>query len=101
MAGGVNILFVISFRGVNDCDFINFDFMNDSFIRHSERRVYNRPGETISVRPEMVYYHPLKTCTNLSVHDVKDSKLPVRDDILNRFNTAYKRLLFQEFGMTF
>lgn len=34
----------------------------DLFIRHSEIRVYNRPGDTklrLSSKPEMVYFHPL------------------------------------------
>ena len=76
----------------------------DLFIRHSERRVYNWPGETkirFSARLEMVYYHPLKECTNLSVQDVKDGKFHARDDILKHLNLVDERLLFQEFGRTF
>ena len=49
----------------------------------------------------MVYYHPLKECTNLSVQDVKDGKFHARDDILKHLNLVDERLLFQEFGRTF
>lgn len=44
----------------------------DIFIHHKERRIYNHAGETtirISSRPEMVYYHPLRSCTGLNNDD--------------------------------
>lgn len=76
----------------------------DLFIRHFERRVYNRPGETklrISTKPEMVYFHPFKSCVNLTVQDLKDGRLLPKDDIEQCLNQAHKRLLLKEFGMVF
>ena len=76
----------------------------DLFIRHFERRVYNRPGETklrISTKPEMVYFHPFKSCVNLTVQDAKDGRLLAKDDIEQCLNQAHKRLLLKEFGMVF
>ena len=52
----------------------------DLFIRHEERRVYNREGETrirIS-KPEMVYYHPL---TGLDEDDVEAGRLVVSREV--------------------
>ena len=75
---------------------------HDVFIRHRERRLYNRPGETkirISSTPEMVYYHPFKSCTNLTAGDVREGKLIVADDVQKNLSTLHKRVLFKEFGM--
>ena len=71
----------------------------DLFIRHSEIRVCNRPGDTklrLSSKPEMVYFHPFKSCVNLSV--VSEGKLIVKDGIEQYLNEAHKRLLMKEFG---
>ena len=73
----------------------------DLFIRHSEIRVYNRPGDTklrLSSKPEMVYFHPINCCVNLSVQDVSEGKLIVEDGIKQYLNDAHKRLLLKEFG---
>lgn len=74
----------------------------DLFIRHSEIRVYNRPGDTklrLSLKPEMVYFHPLNSCVNLTVQDVSEGKLIVVDGIKQYLNEANKRLLLKEFGI--
>lgn len=74
----------------------------DVFIRHRERRLYNRPGETkirISSTPEMIYYHPVKSCTNLTASDVREGKLIVADDVQKNLSSLHKRVLFKEFGM--
>jgi hypothetical protein len=76
----------------------------DLFIRHSERRIYNRPGETkmrISKNLENVYYHPLKSCASLSFQDVKDGRLVIGEKVQNRLSDCHKRLLIKEFGMLF
>ena len=70
-------------------------------IRHFEIRVYNRPGDTklrLSSKPEMVYFHPFKSCVNLTVQDVSEGKLIVKDGIAQYLNEAHKRLLMKEFG---
>ena len=69
------------------------------FIRHHERRPYNRPGETkirISSTPGMVYYHPFKSGT---VGDVREGKLIVADDVQKNLGSLHKRVLFKEFRM--
>ena len=76
----------------------------DLLIRHLEIRVYNRPGETklrIATKPEMVYFHPLQSCVNITMQDVRDGKLLLQDDIEQNLNVAHKRLLLKEFGMVF
>ena len=75
---------------------------HDVFIRHRERRLYNRPRETkirISRTPEMVYYHAFKSCTNLSVGDVREGKLIVSDGVQKNLSSLHKHVLFKEFGM--
>ena len=72
----------------------------DLFIRHRERRVFNRPGETkirISARPEMVYYHPLKSCTNFD--DVDAGRLVVSKDVHRLLSGVHLRHLRKEFGL--
>lgn len=74
----------------------------DVFIRHRERRLYNRLGETkirISSTPKMIYYHPVKSCTNLTASDVREGKLIVADDVQKNLSSLHKRVLFKEFGM--
>ena len=73
----------------------------DLFIRHSEIRVYSRPRDTklrLSTEPEMVYFHPLKSCVNLTVQDVSDGKLLDKDGVKQCLNGTHKRLLLKEFG---
>ena len=56
----------------------------DIFIRHKERRIYNRAGETtirISSKPEMVYYHPYGSCTGLHNDDMKEGKLVIPNEV--------------------
>ena len=72
----------------------------DLFIRHHERRVFNRPGETkirISARPEMVYYHPLKSCTNFD--DVDAGGLVISKDVHRLLSGVHLRHLRKEFGL--
>ena len=47
----------------------------------------------------MVYYHPFKSCTNLTAGDVREGKLIVADDVQKNLSTLHKRVLFKEFGM--
>ena len=71
------------------------------YDRHSEIRVYNRPGDTklrLSSKPGMVYFHPFKSCVNLTVQDVSEGKLIVKDGVKQYLNEAHKRLLMKEFG---
>ena len=68
---------------------------------HFEIRVYNRPGDTklrLSSKLEMVYFHPFKSCVNLTVQDLSEGKLIVKDGIAQYLNEAHKRLLMKEFG---
>ena len=70
----------------------------DLFIRHQERRVYNRPGETtirISAKPEMVYYHPLRTCSGLDEDDVEAGRREVR----RLLDKVHQRHLYKEFKL--
>ena len=63
----------------------------DVFIRHLERRVYRRRGETklnIFKHPEMVYYHPTKGCCST----LQDGKKR------NSLTEAHRQLLCREFG---
>ena len=72
----------------------------DLFIRHRERRVFNRPGEAkirISARPEMVYYHPLKSCTNFN--DIAAGRLVVCKDVQRLLSGVHLRHLRKEFGL--
>ena len=72
----------------------------DLFIRHSEIRVYNRTEDTklrLSLKPEMVYFHPLNSCVNLTVQDMSEGKLIVKDGIRQYLNEANKRLILKEF----
>ena len=72
----------------------------DLFIRHSEIRVYNRPEDTkfrLSSKPEMVYFHLLNSCVNLTVQDMSEGKLIVKDGIRQYLNEANKRLILKEF----
>ncbi|KAJ7391502.1 hypothetical protein OS493_018553 [Desmophyllum pertusum] len=74
----------------------------DLFIRHSERRVFNRPGETkirISSKPEMAYYHPLRSCTGLDHDDVKVGRLIVPKDVHRLLNKVQSRHLIKEFQL--
>ena len=76
----------------------------DLLIRHLEVRVYNQPRETklrIGIKPEMVYFHPLQPCENITMQDVRDGRLLLQDDIEQCLNMAHKRLLLKEFGMVF
>ena len=62
-----------------------------------------RPGETkirISSSPEMVYYHPFESCTNLTAGDVREVKLIIAHNAQKILSSLYKRVLFKEFGMT-
>ena len=46
-----------------------------------------RPGETkirISSSPEMVYYHPFESCTNLTAGDVREVKLIIAHTVMLR-----------------
>ena len=75
---------------------------NDMFIRHRKRRLYNRPGETkirISNAPDMAYYHPFKSCTNLTAGDMWEGKIIVAEDAQKNLSILHKRVLFKEFGM--
>ena len=72
----------------------------DLFSRHRERRVFNRPVETkirISARPEMVYYHPLKSCTNF--HDVDAGRLVVCKDVQRLLSGVHLPHFSKEFGL--
>ena len=74
----------------------------DIFIRHKERRIYNRAGETtirISSKPEMVYYHPLRSCTGLDDDDVKEGKLVVPNEIHRLLTKVHVRHLNKEFKL--
>lgn len=73
----------------------------DLFRRHFEIRVYNCLGDTklqLSSKPEMVYFHPLKACVNLTIQDVSEGKLIVKDGIKQYLSEAHRRLLLKEFG---
>ena len=72
------------------------------FIKHRKRRLYNRPGETkirISNAPDMAYYHPFKSCTNLTAGDMWEGKTIVAEDAQKNLSILHKRVLFKEFGM--
>lgn len=72
----------------------------DLFICHREWRVFNCPGETkirISVRPEMVHYHPLKSCTNFD--DVNTGSHVVSKDVHRLLSGVHLRHLRKEFGL--
>lgn len=74
----------------------------DLFIRHEERRVYNRAGETrirISSKPEMVYYHPLRSCTGLDEGDVEAGRLVVSREVHRLLTKVHRRHLFKEFKL--
>ena len=76
---------------------------HDVFNWHRERRLYNQPRETkiwISSSPGMVYYHLLKSCTNLTAGDVREGKVIVSDDVQKNLRSLHKSVLFKEFGMT-
>ena len=47
----------------------------------------------------MVYYHPFKSCTNLSVGDVREGRLIVSDDVQKNLSSLHKRVLFKQFEM--
>ena len=77
---------------------------HDVFIRHLERRIFNRRGETkkiISKKLENVYYHTLKSCSSLSFKDVRDAKLVIGEDVKSNLSDCHKRMLSREFGMKF
>ena len=66
----------------------------DLFIRHEERRVYNREGETrirISSKPEMVYYHPLRSCTGLDEDDVEAGRVVVSREVHRLLTKVHRR----------
>ena len=74
----------------------------DLFIRHEERRVYNREGETrirISSKPEMVYYHPLPSCTGLDEDDVEAGRLVVSREVHRLLTKVHRRHLCKEFKL--
>ena len=74
----------------------------DIFIRHKERRIYNRAGETtirISANPEMVYYHPLRSCTALDDDDVNEGRLVVPNEVRRLLNKVHLRHLNKEFKL--
>lgn len=76
----------------------------DVFIRHLERRVYRKSGETkirIGKLPEMVYFHPTNACCpGLTKSGVREGNLVVEDDTKHLLNDSHKRLLFNEFGFS-
>ena len=74
----------------------------DLFIRHEERKVYNRAGETrirISSKPEMVYYHPLRSCTGLDEDDVEAGRLVVSREVHGLLTKVHRRHLCKEFKL--
>ena len=74
----------------------------DIFIRHKERRIYNRAGETtirIGANPEMVYYHPLRSCTALDDDDVNEGRLVVPNEVRRLLNKVHLRHLNKEFKL--
>ena len=74
----------------------------DLFIRHRERKIYNRPGEIkirISSMPEMVYYHPLRSCTGLHDDDVTAGRLVVPTEVKRLLNKVHLRHLHKEFKL--
>ena len=74
----------------------------DLFIRHRERRVFNRPRETrirISSKSEMVYYHPLQSCTNLDDNDVDAGRIVVSKDVHRLLSGVHLWYLRKEFGL--
>lgn len=69
----------------------------DIFIRHLERRVYNRRGETklnVSKTPEMVYYHPTKRCC-INLQNGKE--LIMSDEVRKSLTEAHCQLLWRDF----
>lgn len=74
----------------------------DLFIRHLERKIFNRPGETkvrISSNPEMVYYHPLRSCTGLDDDDLATGRLVVPGEVKGLLNKVQLRHLNKEFNL--
>ncbi|KAK3704120.1 hypothetical protein QZH41_006809 [Actinostola sp. cb2023] len=67
----------------------------DIFVRHRERRVYKRVGETkirIGTKPEMVYFHPVSACcSGLSKSDVTQGKLVVSGEVKRQLNNVHKQ----------
>lgn len=74
----------------------------DLFIRHQECRVFNGAAETtirISLKPEMVYYHPLRSCTGLDDDDAKAGKLVVPREVHRLLKKVHLRHLCKEFKL--
>lgn len=59
--------------------------------------VLGRPRLESALRPEMVYYHPLKSCTNFA--DVDTGSHVVSKDIHRLLSGVHLRHLRKEFGL--
>ena len=73
---------------------------HDIFLQHKECCVYQRSGESkirITKTPEVVYYHPLRSCAPLAKRD----NIEIEEATERRLVESNKQLLWREFGMKF